>query len=126
MKTSVLIVEDTKGIRESLAEILDLNGYDVTAVEKGEEGLAECEKRSFKVALLDIKLPDMEGTDLLKILREKNPRMINIMITGFPSLRNATLALNMGADAYIMKPVVPDDLMRVIEEKLKNRSKPVT
>jgi len=71
--------------------------------------------------LLDIKLPDMEGTKLLIKLHRDTPQTIKIMITGYPSLENAVEALNLGADAYIMKPVNPERLLKVVDEKLKEQ-----
>jgi DNA-binding NtrC family response regulator len=70
---------------------------------------------------LDIKLPDMEGTELLKRLQEIKPRMIKIMVTGSASLDNAIQSVNLEAKAYIVKPFNPADLLRVIDEKLKER-----
>jgi DNA-binding NtrC family response regulator len=64
----------------------------------------------------------MEGTKLLTTMHEPLPKMVKIMITGYPLLENAVEALNMGADAYIMKPVNPEKLLALIEEKLKKQS----
>ncbi|MEM2989084.1 MAG: response regulator, partial [Candidatus Bathyarchaeia archaeon] len=75
----------------------------------------------YNLALLDIKLPDMEGTDLLVKLHGSEPKMMKIMLTGFPSLENAVKALNLGADAYLMKPINPKELLKVIEEKLREQ-----
>jgi two-component system response regulator RegA len=74
------------------------------------------------MALLDIKLPDMEGTKLLVTMHENLPKMVKIMITGYPSVENAVEALNRGADAYIVKPVKPEKLLALIEEKLEKQS----
>ena len=74
------------------------------------------------MALLDIKLPDMEGTQLLAKLQESSPKMMKIMVTGYPSLENAMEALNQGADAYVTKPVKPAKLLALIKEKLEEQS----
>ena len=63
----------------------------------------------------------MEGTKLLTAMQKTFPEMIKIMVTGYPSLQNAVEALNYGADAYIMKPVNPEELLRVIREKLEKQ-----
>jgi len=73
--------------------------------------------------LLDIKLPGMDGTEVLRILHEEFPEMIKIMITGYPSLENAVASLRRGADAYLMKPVNPSSLIEVIDKKLSEHSK---
>ena len=74
------------------------------------------------MALLDIKLPDMEGTQLLAKLHENTPKMVKIMVTGYPSLENAMEALNQGADAYVTKPVKPAKLLALIKEKLEKQN----
>jgi len=68
--------------------------------------------------LLDIRLLDMEGTKLVTEMRDTFPKMVKIMITSFPSLQNAVEALNKGADAYIVKPVIIDNLLKTIEVQL--------
>jgi len=73
------------------------------------------------LALLDIKLPDMEGTQLLAKLHENTPKMVKIMVTGYPSLENAMEALNQGANAYVTKPVKPEKLLALIKEKLEEQ-----
>jgi DNA-binding NtrC family response regulator len=66
-------------------------------------------------------LPDMEGTKLLMVMHENNPRMVKIMVTGYPSLENSMEALNQGADAYVLKPVKPAKLLALIKEKLEEQ-----
>ena len=121
-KKSILIVEDDKAIIKSLKEILQSEGYSVDTAETGREGIQKSKAKFFNMALLDIKLPDMEGTKLLVTMHETSPIMVKIMVTGYPSLENAVEALNMGADAYIMKPVNPEKLLALIEEKLEKQS----
>jgi DNA-binding NtrC family response regulator len=115
-------VEDDENIRETLSRILEQEGYEVEAVPTGLEGIEKSKAKFFSLALLDIKLPDMEGTKLLTTLHQDLPKMMKIMITGYPSLENAVEALNLGADAYIIKPVKPEKLLALIEEKLQERS----
>ena len=118
MKKSILIVDDDKTILRSLRDILQPRGYDIETAETGSEAIERSEAGFYNLALLDIKLPDMEGTELLTRMRRETPRMMKIMVTGHPSLENAVEALNLGADAYIMKPVDPDELLEAVEEKL--------
>lgn len=73
------------------------------------------------MALLDLRLPDMEGTKLLTEMRMGTPRMRTIMITGYPTLETAIEALNLGADAYMIKPIEPRRLLNVIEKKLEEQ-----
>jgi len=120
-RKSILIVDDDKEILKSLRSILQSKGYDVDTVETGEEALEKSRAKFFHLVLLDIRLPDIEGTKLLKTMHRTLPKMMKIMLTGFASLDNAIEALNLGADAYLMKPIDPAKLLSVVEEKLKEQ-----
>jgi len=117
-KPSILLVEDDANIRETLSTILQQKGYNTDTAKNGHEALQKSKAKFFNLALLDIKLPDMEGTKLVTMMHESLPKMVKIMITGYPSLENAVEALNLGADAYIIKPFEPTKLLALIEEKL--------
>ena len=121
-KKSILIVEDDKAILKGLKEILRSEDYRVDTAETGKEALQKSQTKLFNLALLDIKLPDIEGTELLKTIHKNQPEMMKIMVTGYPSLENAVIALNRGADAYIIKPVKPEKLLDLIEDKLEEQS----
>jgi len=118
---SILIVEDDANIRETLEAILQQKGYNTDTARNGQEAIQKSKEKFFNLALLDIKLPDMEGTRLLTTMHETMPKMVKIMVTGYPSLENAVEALNLGADAYIIKPVKPEKLLALIEEKLEKQ-----
>jgi len=120
-KPSILIVEDDTNIRETLNTILQQKRYDTDTAKTGQEAIKKSKTKFFNLALLDIKLPDMEGTKLLTTMHKDLPKMMKIMITGYPSLENAVEALNLGADAYIIKPVKPEKLLTLIEEKLEEQ-----
>jgi len=117
-KASILIVEDDANIRETLSTILQQKGYHTDTAKAGQEAIQKSKAKFFNLSLLDIRLPDMEGTKLLTKMHCTTPKMVKIMLTGYPSLQNAVEALNLGADAYIIKPVDPEELIKVIEEKL--------
>jgi len=121
-KPSILIVEDDTNIRETLSTILQQKGYATDTAKNGQEAIRKSKAKFFNLALLDIKLPDMEGTKLLTTMHENLPKMMKIMITGYPSLENAVEAVNLGADAYIIKPIKPEKLLALIEEKLQDQS----
>ena len=120
-KPSILIVEDDTNIRVPLSTILEQRGYKTDTAKNGQEAIQKSKAKFFNIALLDIKLPDMEGTTLLTTMHENTPKMVKIMITGYPSLENAVEALNLGADAYFIKPVKPEKLLALIEEKLEEQ-----
>jgi Response regulator containing CheY-like receiver, AAA-type ATPase, and DNA-binding domains len=120
-KSTVLIVDDDQSILESSQAIVESAGYAVQTAETARDAIRKAKSDWFDIALLDIKLPDMEGTELLGRLQEIKPRMIKIMVTGSASLDNAIQCVNLGANAYIVKPFNPADLLQVMEEKLKER-----
>ncbi len=117
----VLIVEDDKNIRETMKNILEQRGYETDAAETGADAEQKAKTKIYNLALLDIKLPDMEGTQLIAKLHETMPKMVKIMVTGYPSLENAMEALNQGADAYVTKPVKPAKFLALIKEKLEEQ-----
>jgi len=116
---SVLVIDDDKTIRKTLTRMLAREGFSVDTAPNGKQALEKSQLKHYDLALVDIRLPDMEGTKLLKMLREKNPEIKEIIITGYPSLENALQAIDEGADAYIVKPLNPPDLLAKIREKLK-------
>jgi DNA-binding NtrC family response regulator len=120
-KNTVLIVDDDRAILESATAIIESAGYAVQTAETARDAIRKVKSDWFDIALLDIKLPDMEGTELLKQLQAIKPRMIKIMVTGYASLESAIECVNLEAKAYIVKPFNPADLLQVIEEKLKER-----
>ena len=122
-KPRILIVEDDENIRETIKNILEQSGYDTDVAKTGQEAERKTQTKFYNLALLDIKLPDMEGTKLLAKVHDTTPKMVKIMVTGYPSLENAMEALNQGADAYVTKPVKPAKLLALIEEKLEKQSK---
>lgn len=119
----ILVVDDDTGILDSTKQILELEGYEVDVAQTGTEGLEKIEKVFYNLGLFDIKLPDMEGTELLLRSQKIRPGMKKIMVTGFASLENSVLSLNAGADAYILKPVDPFMLIAKVREKLDEQEK---
>lgn len=117
----ILIVDDDEEIRTVFRLNLERAGYFVETAESGKEAIEKSKERHFHLALIDIKLPDMDGTQLLKILGESIPNMIRIVVTGFPTLKNAIDSLNEGADGYILKPVDMEKVLRMIGDRLKRQ-----
>jgi len=120
-KTRILIVEDDENIRKTMKNILQQRGYETDTAKTGQEAEQKAKAKFYNLALLDIKLPDMEGTQLLAKLHENTPKMVKIMVTGYPSRENAMEALNQGANAYVTKPVKPAKLLALIKEKLEEQ-----
>jgi DNA-binding NtrC family response regulator len=113
---SVLIVDDDSDVRRMLSSILEDEGYSVEAVDNGRQALKTCERLPFDVALVDINLPDVKGTELLHELKRMQPRMVKIIITGEPSVENAVKALYEKADGFVSKPFDSQELLETIRK----------
>jgi two-component system response regulator HydG len=118
---TVLVVDDDKSILRTFTRILQKNGYKIDTAETGKEAIEKADKNHYDLALVDIRLPDMDGTDLLAKIKKQLKNTIKIMITGFPSLESGVKALDEGADAYLVKPVKPEELLMLIKEKLQSK-----
>jgi DNA-binding response OmpR family regulator len=118
-KKNILVIDDDKSILRTFTRILQKSGYEIDVAETGKEALEKSKKKTYDLALIDIRLPDMDGTDLLVKIKPNMKNAIKIMITGFPSLETGVKALDEGADAYLVKPVKPEELIALIEEKFK-------
>ena len=118
---TILVVDDDKSILRTFMRILQKNGYEIDVAETGKEAIEKADTRHYDLALVDIRLPDMDGTDLLAQIKKQLQNTIKIMITGFPSIESGVKALDEGADAYLVKPVKPEELLMLIEEKLKDK-----
>jgi DNA-binding NtrC family response regulator len=118
---AILIVDDDEIIRETLRDLLESKGYAVVTAETAKEALERSRAKNFNLALVDIKLPDMEGTELLKKMHTIAPRTMKVMITAHGTLKNAMDSLNFGADAYLLKPINEKELLKTVDEKLREQ-----
>lgn len=118
-KTSILIVDDDRSTRQSLARIFRKKGYEIATVATGREALTL--GRFFNAALVDIKLPDMHGTDLLVSLKGVYPDIVVIMVTAYASLETAVSALIQGASAYLIKPLNIDEVLVTVGEAIEKQ-----
>lgn len=120
-RARILVIDDDESIRKTITSILEEKGYTVDAAENGKEAIRKSKARFYNLALIDIRLPDMEGTKLLTAMRETVPKMVKIIVTGYPSLHNAVEAVNKGADAYVLKPFNVEKTLKIIEEQLEKQ-----
>jgi two-component system response regulator PilR (NtrC family) len=120
-RARILIVDDDESIRKVLSTILEEEGYAVDMAMNGKDAIKKSNERFYNLALIDIRLPDVEGIELLTRMKDTTPKMRKIMITGYPSLQNAVEALNKGANAYIMKPLDMDKILKTIKEQLQKQ-----
>jgi len=114
----ILIVDDEPIVRESIRDWLKDAGYQVATAESGEEALEMIEKQDFSVMILDVRLPGKTGITVLKEVRALKPEIKSIIITAYPSTELAAEAMKLGAVDYLIKPIAPDDLERLIRETL--------
>jgi len=121
----ILVIDDDEGIRKVLAAALEKKGYVVDTAKDGKEALEKSETNFYNLALIDIRLSDMEGTKLLTAMKETTPKMVKIIVTGYPSLQNAIEAVNKGADGYIVKPIKMDELLSTVEGHLKKQQEAI-
>ena len=121
MKKNILVIDDDQVVLRTFAGTLELEGYNVTTAQTGREAIEKSNSQFFNLALIDIRLSDIEGTELLTKMKETTPKMIKLIITGYPALANATEAINKGADGYIVKPVNMNKLLETVKEHLKKQ-----
>jgi len=121
LPASILIIDDDRGTRETVGDILGFRGYLVETAERGEDGLEKVRTRPFDATIVDIKLPDISGLDLLKALKEASPETEVIFITGYASLQTAIQAINGAAFAYLVKPFEMDHLLATLAKALEKQ-----
>lgn len=112
----VLITDDTKNIRILLTKCLELEGYEVESATNGREGLEKLLTGKFDLAFLDIKLPELSGTEVLRRARAAGIHTPVIIITAYPTVKNAVETTQMGAITYLQKPFTADRLHTVLSQ----------
>ncbi len=122
----ILIIDDDENIRKVLQTILEDEGYIIETADTAKKGIARSESAFYNLALIDVRLPDMEGIELLTKLHETKPKMRKIIVTGYPTLQNAVSAVNKGADAYVMKPFDVEKILLTIKEQIQKQAEEKT
>jgi DNA-binding NtrC family response regulator len=120
-KGKILIVDDELVVRDSLARWFAAEGYETKAVASARDAL-EAATQEWDLALLDIKMPGMDGMELEARLKEAEPDLIVIMMTGYATVDTAVRALKNGAYDYLTKPIDPDELSHVVGKALEHRA----
>ncbi|MFH1268567.1 MAG: sigma-54 dependent transcriptional regulator [Planctomycetota bacterium] len=118
---SILIVDDELSVRDSLYHWFRKDGYEVKVSENATEALKTLQEHRFDVALVDIKMPGMDGMELQERIHQIDPQAAVIMITAFASVDTAVRALKQGAFDYITKPIDPDELSHLVLRALEQR-----
>lgn len=120
---TALIIDDDKSVLRVFSKSLLGVGFIVDTAETGKEALDKIRNRAYDVSLIDLRLPDINGTDLLSAMKALSPNMVKIVITGYPTMEGSVKALEEGADAFLVKPVRREELLMIIEENLKKKGK---
>ena len=117
-KRKVLVVDDEDALRTVLSGELTSEGYDVGTAADGDDAISTLQNQTFDLVLLDIKMPRMNGFEVLKFVKEKHPETKVVMLTGFADLKNAIESKKLGAEDFVSKPYDLVDLLTTIERVL--------
>jgi len=121
-KKRILVIDDDEGVLKSMMRLLEFEGYAVDTAKTGKEAVEKSKLNFYNLALIDIRLPDIQGTELLTAMQDSVPRTVKIILTGFPSTGNAIDAVNKGADGYVTKPVIDTEaFLQKIKEHLRKQ-----
>jgi len=121
----ILVADDEKSMRELLAIMLKTDGHEVTVAERGEQALDLVRREPFDLVITDVRMPKVDGLEILKVVKESAPETAVIMISAFSSIETVGEAMKLGADDYISKPFKIDEIQVVIKNALE-RKRPLT
>jgi len=122
-KIKLLIVDDEIKFLDSIAKRLEMRGFDVTKAARGKEALEAAETGGFDLALLDLKMPGMDGKEVLRTLKSEHRHIEVIMLTGHGSIDSAVECTRLGAFSYLSKPYELDNLLEVLRDAYEARLK---
>ena len=120
---TILVVDDEENAREGLTKILSKEGYAVDMASNGKEAIETLRRQSFDLVITDMRMPLMDGFEVLREIKKMNENIGVIMITAYGEVESYLEAINMGAFEYINKPVRVNELKRVITKVLEERRK---
>lgn len=118
---NILVIDDNPNARKTLSNILKAKGFDVEEAGTGSEAVASCRAKFFNLVLIDVKLPDISGLEVLKAVRGINEDIVAIMMTGYATLDSSIEAMNNGAFSYITKPVNMEQTLIIIAKALEKQ-----
>jgi two-component system, OmpR family, response regulator CpxR len=118
----VMLVDDEEEFVKALAERLSIRGYHVEMAFNGEQALGKLQDQEFDLIVLDLKMPGMDGMEVLRRVHKDHPELAVVMLTGHGSETDREAALRLNAFAYLQKPVQIDQLVRLIKERCSQRT----
>ncbi len=121
MTSKILLIDDDPNLRESLGEVLRVEGYQVGAAASGEEGLDALKTENYDLVLLDIRLPGLDGEVIMREIYNYHPETVMIIISGFGSLESAITAIRLGVKDYFIKPYQVDELINAVCRALSDK-----
>ncbi len=114
MSKKILLIDDEKNIRLTVSECLKISGYEVDSAVSGEHGLEKYSSDFYQLVLLDMKMPGLDGLEVLRRIKSKNPYQSVIMITAHGTIETAVEAMKLGAVDYLRKPFTPDEIRSIV------------
>lgn len=111
----ILVIDDTKNIRMLVGKALSSEGYEVDTAESGMEGIECFKMQSYNLILLDIRMPSMSGTEVLRVIKDMDEAVPVIIITAFPTVKNAVECIKLGAVDYLRKPFTAEKIKQVVK-----------
>jgi DNA-binding NtrC family response regulator len=118
VKDRILLIDDDVNFTKIFSGILKDEGYDATVTNTGAEALEILEEEFFSLLIIDIRLPDIDGIELISKINKTDPDMRKIILTGNPSLDNVQQALKKGAHDYLIKPVKLEEIKKTIKTQI--------
>jgi DNA-binding NtrC family response regulator len=122
IEKNILVIDDDRIILDSLCEFLSLEGFQTNGAESIKSALAKLEKQSYSLVITDVNLPDGDGLELLKTIKQEHPQTVAIVITGYGTIESAVKAIKQGAYDYLTKPISDDELRMAVERAIKQQS----
>ena len=117
-KNRIMVVDDEEALRTVLSSELEGEGYEVGSAGDGQEAIDILTKQEFDLILLDIKMPNVDGFEVLKFVKDRHPKTKVVMLTGFADLKNAIESKKLGAEDFVSKPYDLVDLLTTVERVL--------
>lgn len=119
-KNKILVIDDEDIVLMSCQRALTPEGYDVKTVRSGEDGLKLLQNEAYDLVLTDLKMPDIDGIEVLRIVKEKWPHIKVVIITGYQTVETAVKAVKLGAYDYIEKPFTPEQISLAVRNALEH------